>query len=397
MLLSVLQHSRLNQKKVKIKGTISINKIIRKIRPVLHDFKPKSYTKDPWEKLIEYNIKKEDVIDCSLGVNPYGCSTLAEKATKNVDWNGMSKYPDTSYSSIKKAIVNFWSDTAELKEEEIFLGAGSVNVLVKLNRLFIQSGSKVLGYCPQFSEYENLVKIHGGVYDFISLREEENYKFPYKRFLNAIDESYNVIYIDNPNNPTGQVIDISIIDEIAKKAANYGIPVILDEAYGDYMNASNSAISICEKYDNLLIVRSFSKGLGLANIRLGYLIVKGCFKEYYNTVNIPPFAFPDIMSGIIIETLNDSEFILQCRKKIKKNKAELVSICKEKFTIAETGLEVPILTLGCKDKGNLYNYFLKNGIITAPGEEFTNLDENYVRLRIPSDIKDLLGRVEKMD
>ena len=117
MLLSVLQHSRLNQKKVKIKGTISINKIIRKIRPVLHDFKPKSYTKDPWEKLIEYNIKKEDVIDCSLGVNPYGCSTLAEKATKNVDWNGMSKYPDTSYSSIKKAIVNFWSDTAELKEE----------------------------------------------------------------------------------------------------------------------------------------------------------------------------------------------------------------------------------------------------------------------------------------
>ena len=367
-----------------------------KIRPVLHDFRPKSYAKDPWEELAEYKIKKDDVIDCSLGVNPYGCSILVEKATSNIYWEGIAKYPDPSYTAIKKAIINLWSGIAELNENEIFLGAGSVSVLIKLNRLFIESGSKVLGYCPQFSEYENLVKMHGGVYDFISLREEEKFKFPYKRFLNAINDSYDVIYIDNPNNPTGQVIEISIIEEITKRAADYGIPVILDEAYGDYMDASNSAISICEKYDNLMIARSFSKGLGLANIRLGYLIVKGCLKEYYNTVNIPVFVFPNIMSGIITETLNDSEFILQCRKNIKKNKAKLISVCKGKFTIAETGLEVPILTLGCKDKGNLYDHFLKNGIITAPGEEFTNLDKNYVRLRIPSNIEALLERIEKI-
>ncbi|MDD4569909.1 MAG: aminotransferase class I/II-fold pyridoxal phosphate-dependent enzyme [Tepidanaerobacteraceae bacterium] len=375
---------------------MAINKITGKIRPVLHDFKPKSYTKDPWEKLIEYNIKKDDVIDCSLGINPYGCSILAQNATSDISWEGISKYPTPSYITIKKALINFWSDVADLKENEIYLGAGSVNILIKLNRLFIESGSKVLGYCPQFSEYENLVKLHGGVYDFISLREEENYKFPYKRFLEAINDNYDVIYIDNPNNPTGQVLDISIVEEIAKRAADYGIPIILDEAYGDYMDASNSAISICEKYDNLLIVRSFSKGLGLANIRLGYLIVKGCLKEYYDTVNIPPFVFPDIMNKIIIKTLNDSEFMLQCRKNIQKNKAKLISVCKGKFTIAETGPEVPILTLGCKDKRNLYDYFLKNGIITAPGDEFTNLGKNYVRLRIPSDIEDLLKRIEKI-
>jgi histidinol-phosphate aminotransferase len=376
---------------------MAINKVIRKIRPVFHGFKPKSYTKDPWDKLAKHNIKKEDVIDCSLGVNPYGYSILAEKAINNINWEGMAKYPSTSYTAIKKAIVNFWSDIADLKENEIFLEAGSASVLIKLNRLFIESGSKVLGYCPQFSEYENLVKLHGGVYDFISLREEENFKFPYKRFLNAINESYNVIYIDNPNNPTGQVIDISIIDEITKKAADYGISVILDEAYGDYMDPSNSAISICEKYNNLLVVRSFSKGLGLANIRLGYLIVKGCLKEYYNTVNIPPFVFPDILSGIITETLNDSEFILQCRENIRKNKAKLISACKEKFGIAQTSLEIPILTLGCKHKGNVYDYFLENGIITAPGEEFTNLGENHVRLRIPSNIESLLERIDKMN
>ncbi len=376
---------------------ISIDKVIRKIRPILHDFQPKSYAKDPWEELSKYEIKKDGVIDCSLGVNPYGCSTLVQKATNSIYWEGITKYPDTSYTAIKKAIINLWSGVAELKENEIFLEAGSVRILAKLTRLFIENGSKVLGYCPQFSEYENLVKIYGGVYNFIGLREEENFKFSYERFLDAINDSYNVIYIDNPNNPTGQVLEIAIIEEIVKRAANYGIPVIVDEAYGDYMDASNSAISICEKYDNLLTVRSLSKGMGLANIRLGYLIVKGRLKEYYNTANIPAFVFPDIMSNIITETLRDTEFILQCRKDIKQNKARLLSMCKDKFTIYETGLEVPILTLGCKDKGSLYDYFLKHGVITAPGDEFTNLGRNYVRLRIPANIEVLLERIAKMN
>lgn len=392
-----MQHFRLNRKEVKQKETVSINKIINKIRPILHDFELKSYTASPWEKLAGYKVKKDDVIDCSLGVNPYGCSTLIENATDNICWENCSDYPDTSYIAIKKAIIDFWSDIANLSEDEIFLETGSVSVLIKLNRLFVESGSKVLGYCPQFSEYENLVKLNGGVYDFITLKEEDNFKFPHARFLDAINASYDVIYIDNPNNPTGQVLEISIIEEITQKAAEYGIPVILDEAYGDYMDAANSGISICEKYDNLLTVRSFSKGMGLANIRLGYLIVKGGLKKYYNTVNIPTFVFPDILSGIITEALSDNAFILECRKNIRKNKAKLLSVCKGKFTISETGPEVPILTLGCKDRGNLYEYFLKNGIITAPGEEFTNLGENYVRLRIPSDIEHLLERIKHMN
>ena len=85
-----------------------------------------------------------------MGVNPYGCSGLAKKVTKNIDWDGMSRYPDPSYNTIKKAITNYWSDVTELNENEIFLGTGSVNVLIKLNRLFIESGSKVLGIVPSF-------------------------------------------------------------------------------------------------------------------------------------------------------------------------------------------------------------------------------------------------------
>lgn len=329
-----------------------------------------------------------------MGVNPYGCSPLAKKATNDIDWKYITEYPNTSYVNIKKSIINYWSNVADLNESEIFLGTGSVGILNVLNRIFVESGSKVIGYCPQFSEFENIVKLHGGTYEYIKLNEEEHFKFPHGRILKAIND-YDLIYIDNPNNPTGQVIEITAIEEIVAKAAKLGIPVIVDEAYGDFMDKGNSAISICEDYHNLFVVRSFSKGLGLANIRLGYLIIKGPLKQYYNTINIPAFVFPDTMSCIITETLSDSEFLLKCRRKIKENKKRLISICKGKYIIAETNLEVPILTLGHKDCGNLYDYFLKNAIITASGEEFTNLGKNYVRLRIPSNIERLLDRLRK--
>lgn len=367
------------------------------IRPFLRDLQPKSYTKDPWKKLSEYRIKEEDVIDCSLGVNPYGCSSLIKKATNDVDWKYISEYPNTSYFEIKKSIINYWSNVANLDENEIFLGTGSVNILTVLNRLFVENGTKVLGYCPQFSEFENIVKLHGGIYEYIKLKKEECFKFSCERILKSINDYYDLIYIDNPNNPTGQIIEIDIIKTIAAKASKFEIPVIVDEAYGDFMDEENSAVSICEDYDNLFVVRSFSKGLGLANMRLGYLVTKSPLKKYYSTVNISDFVFPDIMSCIITEALNDKEFLFNCRRKIKTNKKRLISVLKDNFIIAETNLEVPILTIGHEKCTNLYDYLLRNAIVTASGEEFTNLGNNYTRLRIPSNIDKLIERLRKLN
>lgn len=379
------------------KELLQIDKILEKVCPNLQNLKTKSYIKDSQAKTKEYDIDDSKIIDCSLGVNPYGSSSLAKEAVCKINWDDVNKYPDPSYTVIKKAIIDSWSNIADIEEDEIFLGAGSIGTLIILNRLFVQKGSKVLGYCPQFSEYENIVNIVGGIYDFVEMEARDNFKFPHEKFLKAINPSYAAIYIDNPNNPTGQIVPISIIEEIIKRAANFGIPVIVDEAYGDYMDNDNSAIKMCDKYPNLIVVRSFSKGLGLANIRLGYLVVKGPLKEYYNTVNIPVFAFPDIMSKLIVETLKDKSFIIKCIQNIKENKARLVIACKDKFTIAKTSPETPIITLGCNEGKNLYDYFLQHGIITAPGDEFRNLGKNYVRLRIPSDIEKLIERIGEMN
>ena len=87
-----------------------------------------------------------------------------------------------------------------------------------------------------------------------------------------IDTSVNLIYIDTPNNPTGQILDKKDAIKLLEYTRNLGIGVIIDEAYGDYLSKEHSCIDLVDKYENLIVIRTFSKGLGLAGIRAGYII-----------------------------------------------------------------------------------------------------------------------------
>ncbi len=369
-----------------------------RVRPVLKQIKTATYVCNPKEKLLEYGVSLDDVIDCSLGINPYGCSPMVKNGITDIDWDRLSKYPDISYADLKRGIIEFWNDTTELKEDDVFFGSGAAGVLVNLNNIFIEKGSKVLGYSPQFSENVNIVSIFGGKYDFVPLNEKDGFSFDEEGFLNAVNASYDVIYIDNPNNPTGQIINLGAIEKILKKAAQFGIPVIIDEAYGDFMEKANSAIALCGDYDNLVVVRSFSKGLGLANIRLGYAIIKSDIKEYYNMVNIPPFVYSDILVNAALQALRDKAFLAESRRQIRMSKEKLILACKDRFFVSKTAMEVPIIVLGNPDKTvNLYDMLLKKGVITAAGAEFPGMGENYVRLRVPKQIDMVLERLDNFN
>ena len=131
--------------------------------------------------------------------------------------------------------------------------------LEKINKFVIREGSKVLGYALQFSEYITEVRVMGGFYEYMSLKKEEDFEFNYDEFIEKINDSYTLVYIDNPNNPTGQVISLDVIEEVTKKALEEEVIVVVDEAYGDFMDIKNSAVNL--EYPNLIVVRSFSKGL----------------------------------------------------------------------------------------------------------------------------------------
>ena len=235
-----------------------------KVKACLNYLARKSYVS------LEPLNKRGELLDCSLGSNLFGVSHRVLDAAKEYDWSGVWRYPDPTYQDLKEKISRFWVEYADLDKRQIQIANGAVVVLERVNKIFVGSGAKVLGYSPQFTEYTTDVEACGGRYEAVLLDPGERFKFHVERLLAKISEDYSLVYIDNPNNPTGQVISLSQVEEITRQASKKGVVVIIDEAYGDYMGKENSAVNLIDKYTNLIVVRSFSKGFGLAGLRIGY-------------------------------------------------------------------------------------------------------------------------------
>jgi len=163
---------------------------------------------------------KADILDCALGRNSFGTSERVVEFAKHYDWSDLWDVPDTSYKDLKQQICQFWSDYADLGVENIKVANGSCVILSRFNKLFIEPGVNVLGYVPQFKEYMVEVAVLGGNYEAVPLDPQEDFKFNPDKLLSKIKPDYCIVYIDNPNNPTGQLISLSDIETIVREAAN---------------------------------------------------------------------------------------------------------------------------------------------------------------------------------
>ena len=336
----------------------------------------------------------EGILDCSLGRNPLGVSEKVLKAAGRFEWSAICPYPDPFYKELRQRIVQFWADCAELKTEQVQIADGAIVLLERLNKLFIDPGSRVLGYSPQFTEYVTEVEASGGIYEAVLLRPEENFKFQVDQMLNRLKGEHSLVYLDNPNNPTGQFIPLDEIEAIALEAGKEEAVVIVDEAFGDYLGKESSAISLVNKYPNLVVVRTFSKAFGLAGLRVGYGVFSLELAPFYRKINVP-FVISALSCYLAGEALADWEFIHHCKEIIRQEKRKLMEGLKQSgYLISETHECCPIFVLGCPDEAlDLREELLAKGILTEGGRGFRNLGGNYVRVNTPRQADDFLSRL----
>ncbi|MGE5627401.1 MAG: pyridoxal phosphate-dependent aminotransferase [Solirubrobacterales bacterium] len=357
-----------------------------KIKKNIKTFEPKSYVKEePCSSL-------NSLIDCSLGVNPFGHS---DKINSSLEKINLSSYPDFPYSELKNEIIKYWN-CSHIAHSNIRFGGGSIDILRNINKAFIEKNTKVLGCAPTFTSYPSDVLLNEGIFDYVPLSENTNYKFDAEKFISLINDKYSLIYIDNPNNPTGQIIPLDEIRQIAEKARENNVCLFVDEAYGDFMDEKNSAINLTDSFENIMVSRTFSKGFGLAGLRIGYLIAGNYLTETISKVDIP-FTINSLGTFAAIEALKDKSFILESRTNIGKIKKALMNSFKN-LKVLETNLEVPIMTLTTLDpKIHLYKLFYINGVLTESGEDFNGLQKNFIRMRVPKDPTELMNRINSVE
>ncbi len=373
------------------------NEMGHHIRKHLHNFARLSYVhSNPMVELQKLGFAPHEVIDCSLGTNPFGCSPFVVEALEQMDWTQIHRYPDPEYQDLTNSLISFWYPIIELNKDQILIGAGTSGLLEKTLKAMIEPGRTVLGYAPQFTEFATEVMAQGGHYVAVPLDKAEHHIFNLDRFLDAVSPDHALLYIDNPNNPTGQIIPLDMIRTIVSYARNLSLPVLVDEAYGDFSEKSNSSLCLVHEFENLITVRSFSKGSGLANFRVGYAVMQESLMVHLRKVDLP-FPISSLAASAAALSLADEDFVIQCRKKIADEKRKLITGCPQ-FYIAETDDEIPILVLGVDNQNiHLGKLLFSLGILSESGSDFHNLGQNYVRLRIPPQTDELIRRLNTIE
>ncbi|MCR4833160.1 MAG: histidinol-phosphate transaminase [Butyrivibrio sp.] len=206
--------------------------------------------------------KIKNIIKLNTNENPYPPAPGVVEALKNMDVSDYRKYPDPSCTKLVDAIASFYS----VDPEKVFVGVGSDDVLAMAFLTFFNSDKNILFPDITYSFYDVWADLYRIPYTQVPLKED----------FTIDPEDYYVenggVVIANPNAPTGVALPLSAIEEIVRK--NSDVIVIVDEAYVDF--GGESALPLIDKYDNLLVVQTFSKSRSMAGMRIGYAF--GCKK-----------------------------------------------------------------------------------------------------------------------
>lgn len=277
----------------------------------------------PGEQPQNPNVIKLNTNEC-----PYPPAPGVAKALQSFQADALRLYPDPAASDLTRALADYYG----VKQSEVFVGVGSDDVLAMIFMTFFNSKKPLLFPDITYSFYDVWADLFRIPYRQIPLNDEfEINKEDY------IGKECGGIIFPNPNAPTGVLVDLAFIEDIVK--ANPDVIVVVDEAYIDF--GGISALPLIKKYDNLLVVQTFSKSRAMAGIRIGYAFgceklikylsdVKFSFNSY--TMNRPALALG-------IEAVRDDAYfkeivgkIVNTREWVKKELKELGFVFKDSMS-----------------------------------------------------------------
>ena len=302
--------------------------------------------------------KKKNVIKLSANESALGMSPKVLKILQSKNYK-ISKYPDSKAIDLRKLI----SSKFKCDFNKIICGSGSDEVIQMICQLFLKSGDEVI--VPQYSflMYRIYASIVGAKVIF---SKEKNFKVSVKNIIKKVNKKTKIVFIANPNNPTGTYLEKKELINLRKKLNNK-ILLVVDDAYDEYMKDKNysSGLNIFKNKKNVFILRTFSKIYGLASLRVGWGYGDRKIIDALNMIK-PPFNVNKIAQLCAIESLKDSNFIT---KSVKHNLfwSKKIKNSLEQFNIFCNKVSANFLLLNfdkCKlNANNVEKKLLNKGLI----------------------------------
>ena len=331
-----------------------------------------------------FSIKNPDekIIDFSSNVNPLGCHPGVKKYLKK-QLNQIHVYPDSESTRLRSNLKWFTG----LNTSQILIGNGATELIYNFCSAFVNKKTKVLIPCPTFSEYEKAVEFSGGkVISFKTL----NLNVDFSKFLSKIPAK-GVVFICNPNNPTGEILSKKNMEKIVKTAEKKSSLVFVDETFIELVPDSNpSLVKTLKSYENLFILRSFTKSFGLAGLRIGYGLGSKNIIGVLQRVKIP-WNVNYIAQMAASAALCYSDFLEKSQLNIKKEYSFLINALSKINWLSYYPSSTNFILIKTKiNSKKLQKKLLKKNILVRDCSTFCGLDENYIRIAVKNRIQNKL-------
>jgi histidinol-phosphate aminotransferase len=283
-----------------------------------------------------------------------------------------NRYPDPLQWKLKSGVARI----KNIAPENIFIGNGSDEVIDLAYRIFCDPNKDNVIICPPtYGMYEVSANINDVKVRKVNLTE--NFQLDVERILNAVDQNTKLLFICSPNNPTGNSMNRSDIEQLLN---NFSGLILIDEAYINF-SSQRSFIKELTNYPNLIVMQTLSKAWGLASLRLGLAFASLEIIELFNRVK-PPYNINKASQQLAIEALTDD---LQVEKWIRQTLEQREYLIKElsKFPFVEKifNSDANFLLVRVADANSLYQHLSSQKIIVRNRSKET-MCENCLRITI---------------
>jgi histidinol-phosphate aminotransferase len=338
-------------------------------RPKLKNVKDFLHGGIDYKELVNFNLKPEEIIDFSSSLNPLGTPYKVLESLVKVK---IDAYPDTNCYELKEAIAKFHG----LKQENIIVGNGSTEIIYFTCQCYLTKKSRVIIPSPTFSEYERASVINGAKVVLYRLKESNDFRIDPKELLKLlIKHKPKMVFLCNPNNPTGHYLGENDVREIIE--ASEKTLIVLDEAYVDFVKDPWDSTKFV-RYKNLLILKSLTKNFGLAGLRIGYALADEEIIKTLEKVR-PPWNVNSVAQKAALVSLFERKHIEKAKEEIELARSYLIK------EISKMGRK-PIPSHGCffmvkvDDARKLRLALLEQGILVRDCTSFGL--PNFIRISV---------------
>lgn len=301
-----------------------------------------------------------DIIKLASNENPFGYAPAVREAIVN-ELDHLALYPDGYAQTLRTKVAT----KLNVAEEQLIFGNGSDEIVQIISRALVQPGKNTVMATPTFPQYRHNATIEGGEIRQVTLIDG---KHDLDGMLAAIDDNTTVVWLCTPNNPTGVYIEEAELRSFVERVPAH-VLIVVDEAYYEFAkhrpNYPN-ALQYVEQYENVIVLRTFSKAYGLAALRVGYGVARPELLKKIEPAR-EPFNTSRVAQVAAIAALDDEAFIADVVAKNDAGLQQYYAFCdKHQLSYYRSSGNFILIDFGVQGD-EIFQYLLERGVIVRSG------------------------------